>query len=322
MPRGCASQSRAATLRSWQQEKRGELRYAVVRHAERADAAWDDDWACSADAKAYPFDAPLTPAGVQQAQASGARLRQLEPPQEGWGVVICSPFFRCVQTSIEVCKATGASLIIDHDWSEVCFPEMLEAREKQQGLTRPHEFLAEFVAQAGVNLRNPDAPRGLVWDRKRSECLQDARVRYARKFVVCLDRAMLSHTSFIVVSHGECVPGCLQLLPEFRGAEVVSTPFCGMVVGRLEQSSARRKRSPLHVEITGTPSASDAHALATLLDGLSVIETNCEIRRLTEALAKPGWGSLPAWMRSRQAKLRASFEDDSPRPGAGELGEN
>ena len=30
----------------------------------------------------YPFDTPLTPAGVEQARSSGARLRELEPPQE------------------------------------------------------------------------------------------------------------------------------------------------------------------------------------------------------------------------------------------------
>ena len=41
MPRGHAFQSLVATLRSWQKEKKGELRYAIVRHAERADTAWD-----------------------------------------------------------------------------------------------------------------------------------------------------------------------------------------------------------------------------------------------------------------------------------------
>jgi hypothetical protein len=175
---------------------------------------------------------------------------------------------------------------------------------KQQGLTRSYQFLAGFVEQEGVKLRNPDAPCGNAWNEEVPESLQDARVRYARKFVLCLDRAMLSQTSVIVVSHGESLPGCLPLFRDYRSAEVVSTPFCGMVIGRLEQSLAAKRRSA-QLEFTRAPSTADANAIAGILDGLSVIETNCEVREIPSTSPAHAHGHLPAWMRARKVRFRA-----------------
>merc|ERR1719174_1052477 len=182
-----------------------------------------------------------------------------------------------------------------------------EMSNKQQGLTRPYQFLAGFVEQEGVKLRNPDAPCGNVWQEKAAESLQDARVRYARKFVLCLDRAMLSQSSVIMVSHGESLPGCLPLFRGYRDTEVISTPFCGMVVGRLEQSSKAKKRSVTQksVDFTGIAATSDAYALSGILDGLGVIETNCEVREIPTASPAQERARLPGWMRTRQVKFRA-----------------
>merc|ERR1719174_2130831 len=179
-----------------------------------------------------------------------------------------------------------------------------EMSNKQQGLTRPYQFLAGFVEQEGVKLRNPDAPCGNVWQDKAPESLQDARVRYARKFVQCLERAMLSQTSVIVVSHGESLPGCLPLFKDYRSTEVISTPFCGMVVGSLAQPSTAKRRSVTQLEITDVPSSSDAYAISGILDGLSVIETTCEVQQISADRTEDR-GHLPAWMRSRQVKFRA-----------------
>ena len=59
MPRSPAwTPSLVAALRSWQREKKGELRYAVVRHAERADTAgWALVEGCKRNGcfKKYPF---------------------------------------------------------------------------------------------------------------------------------------------------------------------------------------------------------------------------------------------------------------------------
>lgn len=294
------------SVRSWQRNKKGELRCAVVRHAERADACWQSNWCMTGDAAAYPFDPPLTAAGIEQAQACGARLRQLEQPHEGWKRVICSPFLRCVQTGVEICKATGASLIIDQDWGEVRFPDMIDGAVRNEGVMRTYEFLARYVAQEGVKLQNPGAPCGSAWDAKDPETIQAARERYARKFVVCLDRAMLSRTNFIVVTHGESLPSCLGLFPEYRGSEVISTPFCGMVVGRLEHHSTAGKRIATQLDSYGGTYISDASAVSGLLKGLSVIETNCEVRRIPGASEKSDWGGLPAWMRSKRQSNRGT----------------
>jgi hypothetical protein len=115
---------------------------------------------------------------------------------------------------------------------------------------------------------------------------------------------MLSQTSVIVVSHGESLPGCLPLFRDYRSTEVVSTPFCGMIIGRLEQSLAAKRRSA-QLEFTGAPSTSNANAIAGILDGLSVIETNCEVREIHSSPPMQAQGHLPAWMRARKVRFRA-----------------
>jgi broad specificity phosphatase PhoE len=255
----------------------------------------------SADAQAYPFDPPLTETGLEQARACGERLRQLGPPQDGWNVAISSPFFRCVQTAVEICAATGASLIIDQDWGEVRFHEFMDgaAFDEPQGLTRAYQFLARYVALKGVNLRNANALRGKEWNEAGLENCKDARERYAKKFVVCLDRAMLSQSSFIVVSHGESIPACLPLFPAYRGAEVTAVPYCGMVVGRLEQTQEKTFATRLEK----ARSTSDAYATSNVLDGLTVIETTCEV--LLKSAVKHERNTLPAWIRKEPFHFRA-----------------
>jgi broad specificity phosphatase PhoE len=294
------SSSHRGIVKAWQTRDPRELRFAIVRHAERADSSWESDWALSTDAETYPFDPPLTAAGLLEARAAGEKLRDLGPPAgDGWTAAISSPFFRCVQTAVEICNATGASLILDQDWGEVRFPEYFdtEAWNERQEVTRTYEFLANYVAQKGVKLRNEKGLRGKqVWSDCGPENLQQARERYARKFTVCLDRAMLSQSSFIVVSHGESLPGCVPLFPAYRGAEVARVPFCGMIVGRLEQPLAARKQRA---------SPSDAYAASSVFDGLSVIENSCELRGIAGASLESKPSSLPAWARSEKLHFRS-----------------
>lgn len=291
-------------------KKNRELRNAIVRHGERADVSWESEWPFSKDAQVYPFDPPLTPGGMKQARECGERLRQLEPAGEGWDVAISSPFFRCVQTAVEICIATGASLIIDQDWGEVRFRELLDpdVMNPREGLTRTHQFLAAYVAQKGVKLRNADAPCGKVDTTAGPESCRDARDRYARKFAVCLDRAMLLESSFIVVSHGESLPGCLPLFPGYNNAEVVSVPFCGMLVGRLEQSLLPVKNTLAAVlESAEARPALNTSATYGVLDCLSVIEQTCELRGTIESSLLPKRSKLPAWMRKQRFHFRASY---------------
>jgi hypothetical protein len=117
---------------------------------------------------------------------------------------------------------------------------------------------------------------------------------------------MLSQTSFIVVSHGESLPSCLQLFPDCRHKEVLATPFCGIIVGRLKQPFIMRRKSTAEpLETIEYASHAEAYATSGLLDALSLIETTCEVRQMPGASPKPET-RLPGWMRASPLKFRAS----------------
>jgi broad specificity phosphatase PhoE len=250
----------------------GELRVALVRHAERADAAFSAYWNSTRDAVEYPTDPPLTRKGKEQARRSGRRLKDLAP-SEGWGTVICSPFLRCVQTAVEICKVTGAPLIIDDDWGEVRFRDMLEMSTHQRGLTRSHSDLARLIRKEGIKLGNPDARHGTLWDAERPESLADARDRYICKFLGSLDAARRSRTSFVIVSHGECLPSCMHLFTEGCDLEVSGTPYCASIVGRL--ASPDDPDAPVE-PLEPQPRSNEADGF--YVDGLYLLETTCEIQ--------------------------------------------
>ena len=65
------------------------------------------------------------------------------------------------------------------------------------------------------------------------ESIAQGRTRYARRFLLYLDRAKLTKTSFAVVTHGECFPACAPLFPELRDCSVKRADFCADVVGEL-----------------------------------------------------------------------------------------
>jgi broad specificity phosphatase PhoE len=300
-----------------------ELRCAIVRHGERADTSWDTSWPFTDDAQAYPYDPPITDVGRQQAKACGQRLLELSGPgtASGWRTVISSPFFRCVETAVEICKITGAPLIIDEDWGEVRFSEFFESEGgalQHQEPTRTHQFLAQYVLQKGVKLLHVDAlKRGKAMRVRGPENRADARQRYARKFAEYLDRATLAQSSFIVVTHGESLPGCVPLFPAFRGAEVLSVPCCGMLVGQFEQPlPLSRKCHELHQSTW-----SDAYAAGGCLEGLSVLETTCELQGIPKTFAEPlrsaplrsaplrpaSLGFTALMTEARKSRFRASF---------------
>ena len=70
----------------------------VVRHGERIDSV-EKGWKKTA---ARPHDPPLTPAGFEQAAATGRALRE-----HRLDAIYTSPFLRCVQTATAIVEAMG-----------------------------------------------------------------------------------------------------------------------------------------------------------------------------------------------------------------------
>lgn len=85
----------------------------LLRHAEAADGVPD-------------ADRPLTEAGVEQAKAAGAALKQLEVSLDA---CLCSPKLRAVETARHACEPLGVDITIEPQLAGAPF----DARELTAG---------------------------------------------------------------------------------------------------------------------------------------------------------------------------------------------
>ena len=77
----------------------------MIRHGERADKTVNN-------MEYEPlYDCPLTPEGHQQAFKSGQHLKDYFSGTDVEIEVISSPFLRCMETSMEICKALNVGKI-------------------------------------------------------------------------------------------------------------------------------------------------------------------------------------------------------------------
>ncbi|CAJ1373293.1 unnamed protein product [Effrenium voratum] len=102
---------------------KGTQLFGVVRHAERADgvfAIWEGTrWCSSDDGRRFPLDPPLSDAGLDQADGMGRRISSFaEQKGTSFHVVVCSPYARCVQTAVKICKQLGRDELGARSWGD------------------------------------------------------------------------------------------------------------------------------------------------------------------------------------------------------------
>ena len=224
----------------------------LCRHAERADdvGALVDGlpWCLLEDSKEWPYDPPLSDAGLLAARELGRKFRKmLQELESDLHVVITSPFLRCVQTAAMICQpfGRGTKLLIDNSLAEIYGPCIMGDAEPDKPV-RPLQQSADFCSAHGVESLEV---RRLVgkWP-SWPETLKGARARFATRFVEYLKRghkASVSTTcmelrtfntdlvvvlqpkcqpararpfaqvsrNFLLVSHADCVGGALTLIP-------------------------------------------------------------------------------------------------------------
>ena len=164
---------------------------AVCRHAERADdvgaLVQGLPWCLMEDSKQWPYDPPLSDAGLVGAKNLGLKFRkQLRELNCEMHVVITSPFLRCVQTAALICQQLGNSkLLIDNSLAEIYGPCILGDVEPEKPV-RPLQQSSDFCTAHGVE--NLEVRRLLgrwpLWP----ESLREARGRFATRFVEYLKR--------------------------------------------------------------------------------------------------------------------------------------
>eukprot|EP00438_Fugacium_kawagutii_P009724 Skav210496 [mRNA] locus=scaffold601:206948:212341:+ [translate_table: standard] len=207
---------------------------AVVRHAERADNMQAfDAWGCSKDAADFPHDPPITAAGVAQAEQLA---HVLEAEEVNFDVIVSSPFLRCLQTALILAKKFGTTVLVDQELGEVMGPPVFETEPPLP--PRPWSNLQKVLAEseASSDLHSAlKAGRFMGKQAKWAETLEQARLRYVKRYLDYLRRSRHTRRNFLLVTHGHMVQACATILPANQHRKVVSVDYCGTVVAEFHK---------------------------------------------------------------------------------------
>lgn len=216
----------------WPCAGRPHLGLAVVRHAERADEAWDSQWLLSEESKLHPFDPPITAKGGQQAEQVALELRGAG----GFHRVVSSPYLRCVQTALIIAERLDLPVELDFELGEIYGPTIFG----QEPVTRPWRSPEELMRTLGEKL-GPDHPslaricpdsltgRAPQWP----EAPCEARRRCASSFQRYVQQARETEWGCVLVSHAYMVQASLAVFPPTSSWTMASIGCCGTLVGRL-----------------------------------------------------------------------------------------
>mmetsp|Transcript_88332 Transcript_88332/g.248801 ORF Transcript_88332/g.248801 Transcript_88332/m.248801 type:complete len:566 (-) Transcript_88332:120-1817(-) len=228
----------------WQQQRPPAQFFAVARHAERADDIGAQlhgfPWGLTEDFKKWPVDPPLSDHGLEAAQQLGERLRSsAEANKTTVHVVVSSPYFRCIQTAVEICHCFGAKLLVDQALGEIFGPSVLGDVEPDDPV-RPSEETASLCAAYGITCITMQKVFGTwpAWP----ETTKDARRRYASRFLVYLRRMALTRRNFVLVSHADCIGAALSIMPSHARKHVERVEYGGAFVAVRRQN--RKKPTP------------------------------------------------------------------------------
>ena len=178
----------------------------------------------------------------------GALLQGLASPQADLHVVVTSPFFRCVQTAVLICKhfGRGSKLLIDNSLGEIYGPCLMGDIEPPKPV-RPLSESLSFCSAHSVETLEVRRLLGKwpTWP----ESLKQARNRFGGRFVEYLKRGHRVKRNFVLVSHADCVGSVLTLIPG-AGENIEKVHFGGHFIAfhpqkPLEVTSPTVTLSPL-----------------------------------------------------------------------------
>lgn len=192
---------------------------AIVRHGERLDQVNPQAWFHSPMGRQFPFDCPLTRRGREMARQVAEELQKTGLT---FGIVVSSPYLRCVQTAGEMAEVLGLKLCIDAELSEIYGPRT-HGQWKTPPPRRGLADLSELVTLNGVPLlKSPLLVKSdngdffgssPVWP----ESLETARLRLVSRVEQYLARGLQMKKNFVLVTHGDCVAASLGLLLASQG---------------------------------------------------------------------------------------------------------
>jgi len=220
---------------------------AVIRHGERQDSVFCSAWHGTADCQQHPFDCPISDHAVLDARHTARQLRNFAD----FGVIVASPYLRCVQTAIALADELDLMVLLDNELGEVFGPPVFGDVDPMERFVAGRAWRSRQELYTAVKDWRPKLLQGfskepverVCWKKIlgrppiRGEEMQDAHRRYARRFLTYLSRGRRAQKNMILVSHGIMVQTCLKVLPSTSGRGVASIPYCGGLMANLCQIS-------------------------------------------------------------------------------------
>jgi broad specificity phosphatase PhoE len=231
----------------------------------------------SADAKTYPFDPPLTDTGLAQAKKVASELSQCG----SFGIVVSSPFLRCVQTSIVLADILGARLLIDNGIGEMFTPNIFGEHATLNNPLRTLEGLASALDGIKPHLKQTHVEPIMYWENVVGsppvwpENEESARRRYAGRFLTYLKRARTKKENYILVGHQGLLEEALHVLPATSNAEITHVDYCATLVAMWPHEPGEDKRSKMSKSSSIDSSLSMLEEMVVIdpLDELSATKT-------------------------------------------------
>jgi len=264
-----------------------ELRFAVMRHADRADEWGNHHWHRSDDFAQWPMDPPLTAEGIALAGQVGEQLAADLGGNSGHSksfTIISSPFFRCVQTAVELCRVAGpgSKILLDNELGEVFGHDLFGEVEPEGGVTRSMEEIVAYCHLHDVEVEVKKVGLQPPWP----ENLPQGRFRLLCRFLHYLDEGHALKRNFALVTHSEGVAAALSAMPSMQNVSVGKVDYCGYILG-----SARL-----------TPTANTANTTNTAKESLPLrpysehSEKEPRYMHETEASKRPDHSGVEGWL--------------------------
>lgn len=235
-----------AITKKWSLRQLPVMLFGVIRHTHRADvmgATWNGrSWTQTEDFAKHPMDPPLSDEGLKEADEVANRISAFLEERQGGEihVVVSSPYLRCLQTAVAVCRKLGGRvrLMIDFGLGEVYGPEVFGDNEPSN-IVRTKDELKEHCQDMDLEFIKMPVGKWPSWP----ETLAGGRTRYAERLLAYLSRGSKARRNFLLVSHADCVGACLALMPSHEGRTIESVGYGGMFLASRAPAGKRVSRA-------------------------------------------------------------------------------
>ncbi|CAJ1428172.1 unnamed protein product [Effrenium voratum] len=176
------------------------------------------------------------------ADGMGRRISSFaEQKGTSFHVVVCSPYARCVQTAVKICKqlGPGVKMLIDLSLGEIYGPSVMGEVEPRAHL-RSFSAAVDYCNANGVSVVRRFVGDSPVWP----ESLQDARRRFALRFLQYLQRGVTAKRNFVIITHGDCIGSVMGIMPDQQDRMVEKVDYGAIILGSRAAVAKLPKPSP------------------------------------------------------------------------------